>query len=131
MKKFLFNWIPVIAYVSLIFVVSSLPVHVAEPTDKFIHFFEYAAMGFFTTRALMLTFNLPRAWGLILGGLSAGLFGVLDELHQYFVPGRNASVGDALTDMLGGFAGAAIFLLVGLYLYRSQRLYTDPHGGCC
>jgi len=131
MKKFLFNWIPVLAYASLIFVISSRQVQVSEPTDKLIHFFEYGLMGFFTARGLMLTFNLPRMRGLLMGGLAATMLGVLDEFHQYYVPGRNASVGDAVADALGGFAGAAFFLIVGIYLYRSQRLYSDPHGGCC
>lgn len=131
MKKFLFNWVPVIAYASLIFVVSSRQVHISEPTDKLVHFFEYGVMGFFTARGLMLTFNLPRIWGWLLGGFAAALLGVLDECHQYFVAGRNASVSDAIADTLGGFAGAAIFLIVGIYLYRSQRMYSDSHGGCC
>ena len=46
----------------------------------------------------------------------AALYGILDELHQYFVPGRSAAVSDFLLDGMGiVFA----FLLYGIILeYR-------------
>jgi len=42
------------------------------------------------------------------------ILGSLDELHQYFVPGRGAQVRDVFIDLLGGTIGAfltKIFLL--------------------
>lgn len=130
MKKLFFNWLPVLAYASLIFLLSSRPIHVGDGTDKVLHFLEYAVMGFFTTRAVLLTWNLPRWSGWLIGGLLAALLGVGDELHQAFVPGRYSSGMDALADALGAFAGGAFFLFLGTWLFRSRKLYPDSDG-CC
>ena len=130
MKKIFLNWVPVLLYVSLIFVLSSRPIHISEGTDKILHFLEYALMGFFTTRAAMLTWNLPRWAGWALGGAVAAVLGVGDELHQAFVPGRDSSGLDALADALGSFAGAAFFLGLGVLLFRSRKLYPDSDQ-CC
>lgn len=37
------------------------------------------------------------------------LYGVSDEVHQYFVPGRGAKFTDTLFDLLGAYIGAKIF----------------------
>ena len=43
----------------------------------------------------------------------ATLYGVVDELHQHFVPGRQPDVLDVLTD----FVGAVVFVLLVPKLY--------------
>lgn len=47
--------------------------------------------------------------------LIAGLYGVSDEVHQYFVPGRSASAYDALADVLG--AG----VVCGLWYFTTRK----------
>lgn len=47
--------------------------------------------------------------------LMTGLYGVSDEVHQSFVPGRSASVYDALADV----AGAGI--VCGLWYWRQRK----------
>ncbi len=49
-----------------------------------------------------------------------GLFGLLDEYHQSFVPGRDASITDSLADFAGAALGAGVlFLLVRRYACRT------------
>ena len=43
------------------------------------------------------------------------VYAVLDEFHQTFVPGRDASIRDILTDTLG------IFLLIAIYSYSIKK----------
>ena len=38
------------------------------------------------------------------------IYGASDEIHQYFVPGRNASWTDWLADTLGGLIGGYVYL---------------------
>jgi len=45
------------------------------------------------------------AWGL------ASLYGVTDEIHQYFVPGRSCLLSDMLINAAGAATGTAIVLL--------------------
>lgn len=131
MKKFLKNWGPVLAYFGLIFFVSSRPVQVGAGVDKLLHVLEYAAMGFLTARGIMLTWDLPRAWGVAAGAGLAGLLGAIDEFHQYFVPGRDASLYDGLADVVGAILGALLFVYLGVLLYQSHKLYPDAHDKCC
>jgi len=131
MKSFLKNWSPVLLFLLLNFIGSSLPVHVPEGPDKILHMLEFSFMGFFTTRAILLTWNLPRLWAWIAGSALAGIFGVLDEIHQAFVPGRQSSPYDALADLAGGMLGAFLFLYLGTMLGRSGKLYSGPHDKCC
>lgn len=58
-----------------------------------------------------------RGAGLFAGSLLITLgYGVFDEFHQYFVPGRYAS----LTDLLLNLTGA----LIGLLIYRQARRHA-------
>jgi VanZ family protein len=81
--------------------------------DKLAHAGEYGILGFLATNALL---SLRRgieegdAWQ---GGfLLAGLWGWIDELHQYWVPGRTTDPVDLLADILGAAAGAWLCLRI-------------------
>ncbi len=112
MIRFLFLWGPPIALMTAIFGVSGMPnapLPGAVP-DHAAHFAAYAVLSALFVRALAggrwegLTWGrAARAWGLSV------LYGTSDELHQWFVPGRFASVDDVLADALG--AAAAAFVL--------------------
>ncbi|MDR2739547.1 MAG: VanZ family protein [Treponema sp.] len=44
-------------------------------------------------------------------------YGVIDEIHQYFVPGRDCNVWDWIADTLGTFLGAGAALLADRYVF--------------
>jgi VanZ family protein len=99
-------WLPVLAYVALIFFVSAQP-RLRPPgpfhnMDKLAHVGEYGVLGYLLVRALR---TLPRLEAPLAGGLLAvaiGLaIGVSDELFQSTVPGRESSALDALADGAG------------------------------
>jgi VanZ family protein len=111
-KIFVFYWLPVILYCLLIFIQSSYPATDSLPTfphaDKLVHAGGYALLGFLFYRAYGKT-DLPRKAVrlLMVSGLSAMLYGISDEIHQYFVPSRTADIIDMIADAAGGFMGAA------------------------
>lgn len=96
-----------ITYMVLIFYLSSLerPIKYDLPYggDKVLHLIEYAILGF------MVSWSI-KEWGIrsyiITGWIIAIAYGVSDEIHQSFVPGREASLADLLCDFFGGFIGA-------------------------
>jgi VanZ family protein len=47
----------------------------------------------------------------------SSLYGVIDEIHQYFVPGRDCNVWDWIADTLGAFLGAGAALLADRYVF--------------
>jgi len=109
--RFTHYWLPVLFYCAAIFIQSSLPTIEQLPQwphlDKILHVAAYALLGFLFFRALSgdrPSFN--RNFSLILSIIFTGLYGLSDEIHQSFVPGRSAEVADALADLAGGFLGA-------------------------
>lgn len=92
----------------------------AVPLEKIIrkaaHFAEYMAVGFLSFGIAVLW--IKKLWyGVGLVMLQLLISGALDELHQYFVPGRYASVKDVMLDTAGGMAGILIILLGKGYLF--------------
>ena len=77
--------------------------------DKVVHFALYGVEGFLLYAALPWTgpaaFSLARV--LAVTGTMA-VWGVADEVHQYWIPGRSMEGGDVLADVAGGAAGALL-----------------------
>jgi VanZ family protein len=66
--------------------------------DKWVHFTLFAIEGFLLKRAALFT----RPWLLVVVGV---LLGVITELGQYYVPGRNTDHWDLLADIVGVIFG--------------------------
>lgn len=124
MKKNLYNWLPVAGYFCLISLLSSFAsLRVTSGVDKLWHLFEYIPLGFLCARGLLLTFDGQRRTLIWAAALGAAGLGIVDELHQHFVPGRVASWQDAAADALGALLGAWLFVRLGGALYRRHKLY--------
>ena len=114
-KHFLKFWFPVIIYAILIFSVSSMEKPFTADfeiigMDKILHILEYAVLGFLLGRAIAA--SLPNASPsklIFIVFIIGTLYGFTDELHQYFIPGRDASIWDLLSDSTGSFLGALAF----------------------
>jgi VanZ family protein len=94
-----------------IFIQSSFPSPIREPDvpffDKYLHFIAYAVLGILFLRAYRtLRWGDDKIKVFLLSILSAGLYGISDEIHQYFVPGRNADILDAMVNFFGAVCGA-------------------------
>jgi len=108
---------PAIAYAFLIFFLSSIPNFPERPevllfpfADKLAHIVEYAIFGFLLHIALVRS-NKERLVenSLFLSIIIGILYGISDEVHQYFVQGREADPLDAVMDAVG-IITVALFL---------------------
>lgn len=117
------RWYAVVAMLVLIFALSSIP-NISEPRrpviplDKVAHFGEYAALAFVLAGSLrrQARDRVPLALLLAAAVAFGALYGVTDEFHQSFVPGRDPALSDWLADLTGCAAGAlasAVLLRVG------------------
>lgn len=78
----------------------------ADLVSPLAHFCEYAVFGFLLQNALGCSAPARRA--VVLAIVVASAYGVTDELHQLFVPGRACDPVDWLVDTVGAALGALI-----------------------
>jgi len=120
MKKFLQRYGPALAWSILLFTLSSIPdlafpVTVFSWDDKIHHAAAYTPLGFLLLRAVVGK-GVCRRKDLWLAIVIGGLYGISDEIHQHFVPGRFMDWPDAAADTLGVTFGSWIF-----YKWREYR----------
>lgn len=82
---------------------------IVEPWDKLAHAATFGVL----TLLFMHGFALPLRWA----AAAALLTGMLDEWHQYYLPGRTASVEDWLADLTG-----VLLVVAALWWRRSRRV---------
>lgn len=128
MKSFLrivLSIIPFI-YMALIWYMSSNPDDLildlpSSATDRFIkealHLIEFAILYVLFVVALAANHKLTGAVSLT-AAIIAGLYGIIDELHQSFVPARSATLIDAIKDIVGVLA---VYFHIQYHYFKHQR----------
>ena len=107
---FLKYWLPLYLYAGIIFYLSSQPLALPKTQvpffDKWLHVVEYTVFGMLAVRAFrhssqkILIDNLK-----IMALLISIIYGISDEIHQAFVPGRDCNVFDLMADSIGSLIG--------------------------
>ena len=84
----------------------------ANYPDKIAHMVLYAVFGFLLYLTLKNSSNIAlRNYAFIFAIIIGTAYGVSDEFHQSFVPGRTASISDLLADSIGvTIAQALVFI---------------------
>ncbi len=77
-------------------------------SDKLLHAVAYSLVGACAALGATRRAGLTRAALVEAVVLGAG-YGVVDEIHQAFVPGRSSTVSDAVADLVGVCFGAWLF----------------------
>jgi VanZ family protein len=119
-------WIPAIAYIGLIFGVSSIaglspPVPTFKLFDKAAHIVEFTGLALFLTVAFRGSLPEARRRATPLFVVALGLaIGVLDEVYQLSVPGRSLEFLDWVADAIGVLIGATAGALHGRFAARAR-----------
>ena len=121
----LLAWSAVVSYCGLLYYLSDQPrlrfPQVLPASDTLVHVTAYAVLGWLWTVALRETWVGCSSLAALLFALSFTLgYGLGDEWHQNFVPGRVASPVDVVADMIGGGLGAG-----GFFLWTRRRAEED------
>ena len=113
------TWPILLAWLVLIFALSSIPNELAPsshtlPIDKVAHFIEYAVLAFLLVGVGRRVAPDRRATpAIVVAAIALSVaYGITDEWHQGFVPGRDPSLTDLAADAVGAIAGALIALVV-------------------
>ena len=106
------SWIPALAWAASIFFLShqSHPPMVGLAPDYVLHFLAYLIFGLTLTWGITARFReeftIKRT---VIVLVFVCLYAASDEIHQSFIPGRNASLQDFFADTLG--ASASVWTL--------------------
>lgn len=144
--RFAYYWLPLIAWACVIFAMShtsgsTLDTTIEETseflpiallTQEFAHIAQYGMLAALAYRLLASYQTLPRMRALGGALLFAVCYGVTDEFHQMFVPGRSATLGDLALDTIGaalGLVGALIAAWAFRRLWDAVNQYRAPSAG--
>ncbi|MBN2716236.1 MAG: VanZ family protein [Deltaproteobacteria bacterium] len=117
-----------LSYLLLIFIVSHLSalqlrIIPFSYWDKAVHCIEYFPVGFLISGMIHSKWTSIKAPAVIvLTIFIVGILAGLDEFHQSFVPGRDASLADVVADLIGGTFGTVVF--AAFWKTYFQRMMT-------
>lgn len=99
------TWMGVLAYLSN---QPGTKVHVNPPLDKVVHLCAFGVLGYLVALSAGPKRGWHAAW---IAPVLVALYGMADEIHQSFTPGRSASLIDWAFDVAGGLAAGIAWLL--------------------
>ena len=120
-----------VSWAGLIFYLSSQP-GIDAPMlfpgqDKLFHLIAYAVLGFFAMGSVRPSASgqhtRQQIWLVV---LLVMFYGISDEIHQYFVPGRSSETLDALADALGALLGVWAMVYLVRVFGPLSRMRSDP-----
>ncbi len=118
-RKILIYWAPALFYCGLIVYLSSLshpsqnlPSIFSALSDKLVHGVEYGILGILVYRAIQHTTQIRQSIGMAI--FCAVIFGISDELHQWYVPHRHADIWDVVADA----SGATFCILIWVFIMK-------------
>lgn len=125
-RTLLFLWMATIFVLSA---QSSLPTQdLFAGQDKLAHFLAYGLLGVLLSRSLR-PMKVETWQRIILITALTTLYGISDEYHQSFVPGRDVSTLDVLADGMGGFLAAQVLYWWDRCGFQISRFSPSPCRG--
>jgi len=134
-RLWLVAWWPVVLWAGVIFGLSAIPGTQLPPVDlpqadKLAHLLVYAVLGALALRGVRRNRQAgdrppdrdkgsdkrsEKPWPLRPGDVAAAvalttLYGISDEIHQYWTPHRSPDWHDVVADALGGALGSLVFV---------------------
>ena len=108
---------PVILWALLILTVSSIPNLSAPGTqfrfiDKIAHIIEYGIFGYLLTSAWIPPAKMYSRKRIVIVVTIGILYGILDEIYQSCIPGRESDPFDVLADAIGVCAAIVLWIVL-------------------
>lgn len=89
-------------------------IQTTEHADKVAHFVLFGALSFVLNIAFLMKQMVWRGYGVYIGSLLVGLFVVVEEYSQRYLPTRNFD----LYDLIADFIGLIVFAYLTRYVAR-------------
>ncbi|MDE7227463.1 MAG: VanZ family protein [Treponemataceae bacterium] len=123
--KTILRWLPALCIFGCSWYLSSQETIEQMPTfwnaDKLVHCICYAGLAFWV--AFAVGTKLPAPWRIALPIIIVSVWGITDEIHQSFTPGRESSVFDWCADTIGAVVGSLVFFYFckGIARYKTRK----------
>lgn len=106
-------YVPLVIYWVVLFIATSIPADRMPSVgvgDKFSHFFAYLVLSalMFLAFSFQEKYKILKNYPAAMSALIASVYGIFDEFHQMFIPGRSAELLDLVADILGAIAGVIL-----------------------
>ena len=126
-RKVYLVYVPLIIYWIILFTATSLPaanLPSVAISDKIKHFGAFFGLSVLLSLTLLYQSKvlLFKKFFLATAFIISSFYGLLDEIHQSFVPGRNNEFLDWVADSLG----AAVGVFVVFYLLKKFKYFPKP-----
>ena len=89
--------------------------------DKVFHAGVYGILGIFLLGAMRPVYTGYTSGQIRTSVVIASLYGISDEFHQSFVPGRSADILDWAADSTGALLAAILFAQLTRFILQSKR----------
>lgn len=128
-KKFLY--IPLGLYWLLLFILTSIPGRsmpvLFGVSDKFKHFGAYFVLAFLLNFTLLVQSKFPTLSkkSFIFTILIISVYGLFDEVHQIFIPGRYFDWWDLVADIVGGIVGIWLVNIILKNYSKKDSIYVE------
>lgn len=124
-KEFFKYHFPVIAYLIIIFIFSSIPGDNLPDlsytiSDKIIHalIYFFAFLLFYISLSHTKSDSFFHKNAILFSIIFATIYALSDEFHQSFVPNRDADIFDFLADFAGVLVGFIFIIILGKIKFR-------------
>jgi VanZ family protein len=119
-------WSPAVIYACVIFYVSALSQVSTSLSgwnfDKLLHLIEYIPFGILIVFGMTFGSSVnSKKKSAIFSLVLLILYALSDEIHQSFVPGRDANAFDLMADIAGGSIGIFMFFVFRNNLKHQKR----------
>ena len=126
-RKVYLVYVPLIIYWIMLFTATSLPASnlpSVAVSDKIKHFSAFFGLSVLLSLTLLYQSKILffKKYFLAAALVISSIYGLLDEIHQSFVPGRNSEFLDWVADSLG----AAVGVFVVFYLLKKFKYFPKP-----
>ena len=126
-RKVYLVYVPLIVYWIMLFIATTLPVSSlpsVDVSDKLKHFGAFFGLSVLLSLTLIYQNKvlLLKKYFLVAALITSSVYGLLDEIHQSFIPGRNSEFLDWFADSLGAVAG--VFIIS--YLLKKFKYLPKP-----
>ncbi|OGU55571.1 MAG: hypothetical protein A2V66_08415 [Ignavibacteria bacterium RBG_13_36_8] len=117
-----FVFIPTIIYWIILFVLTSIPSNALPSpfgiSDKVEHFIAYLILSIFIAMSLHFqkAYTFLSRHFFLTSIVITTFYGIFDEFHQYYIPGRYCELWDIAANICGVLSGT----LIGLYFINTQ-----------